>query len=396
MPRRVSGQKGLPEAAAPWARLCSGGVLGIWRRSHALLSPGSYASVLCMKRNERNLLRLMEQLQQARRLLILTHDNPDPDAIASGWALRSIAQRTLGLRADLAYGGIVGRAENRALVRLLKIPLQHFSQVRRRLDRYDAVALVDTQPRAGNNSLPPGRSPDVVFDHHPLRRVTDAVPFHDVRPKYGAAATMLTEYLEAAHLEQDRRLCTALFYAIRSETQNLGREGTVADARAFVTLFPQVDNRIIARIEQAPYSREYLSLLNTAFRSTRIYGSLSITRLAEMPYPDVAAQLADLLLRVEEVRWALVVGVHGDRVYCSVRTEDRRANAGRMLRRVVASDGRAGGHGMMAGGRVDLRETGLSAAKVQYRLARRAREILGVQALRGEPLLGRNPRAKHE
>ena len=43
-----------------------------------------------MKRGERNFARLLEELQGVRRLLILPHDHPDPDALASGWVLRHI------------------------------------------------------------------------------------------------------------------------------------------------------------------------------------------------------------------------------------------------------------------------------------------------------------------
>ncbi|MBD3236747.1 MAG: hypothetical protein GF330_08595 [Candidatus Eisenbacteria bacterium] len=339
-----------------------------------------------MKASQRRLQRLLQHLEPARRLLILTHDNPDPDALASGWVLRTIVRRRLGLRADLAHGGIIGRAENRALVRLLRIPLRRLGEIRLRAARYDAIALVDTQPAAGNNLLPAGRLPDVVIDHHPVRRATREVPFVDVRPGYGACASMLFEYLRAAGLLEDRRLATALFYAIRSETQNLGREATSGDRGAFQALFPRVDNRLIARIEQAPIARDYLALLNSAFEATRLYGSLSVTRLGRMPYPDVAAELADLLLRIDEVRWAFVSGIYRDRLYLSIRTSQRRRNAGRLLQRVVGDAGRAGGHGMMAGGSVPLDGPG-DAPRVQRRIARRLREELGVGGQRGRPLL---------
>ena len=105
-----------------------------------------------------------------------------------------------------------------------------------------------------------------------------------------------------------------------------------------------------------------------------------------MPYPDVPAELADLLLRVDEVRWAFVTGVYRRRVYISVRTEQHHRNAGRLLQRVVAGDGRAGGHGMMAGGSVALETLG-DAPRIQGRLIARLRRELGVQTRRGRRLL---------
>ncbi len=337
-----------------------------------------------MEREQRRLERLLEELRGARRLLILTHDNPDPDAIAAGWVLAHIARRLLGLRATLAYEGVVGRAENRAMVNLLRIPLVRLCGLDP--ERFDAVALIDTQPGAGNNSLPRGRVPHVVFDHHGLRRATRHVPWADVRTDYGATATILTEYLLASGLPLTRRHATGLFYAIRSETQNLKREGAGPDLKAFLTLFPRTDSRLIGRIEQAPIPRSYLALLQGAFRATRLHGELSITRLGRLPYPDVVAELADLLLRIDEVHWAMTMGRYRGSIYISLRAQAPRANAAREIQRVCGHLGKAGGHGQMAGGRIDVRAERLDLEKTESEIVRRARALLG-RGARGRRLL---------
>jgi nanoRNase/pAp phosphatase (c-di-AMP/oligoRNAs hydrolase) len=340
-----------------------------------------------MRRSERAVERLLDELNGVRGLLIMIHDHPDPDALASGWVLRHLLRHKLGLRATLAYEGIVGRAENRAMVDHLRIPLVPFAEVDPY--RYDAIALIDTQPATGNNSLPADLLPRVVVDHHPMRPATRPVPFCDVRPDYGATATIVTEYLQVSGLDLPPRYATALFYAIRSETQNLGRDSANPDTQAFLSLFPRVDNRVISRIEQAPLSRRYLGLLDGAFRATRLYGDLAITTLDRIPYPDVPAELADLLLRVDRVRWALAMGIFRGEIYLSMRTSRPRGNAARMMKRAVGEHGKAGGHGMMAGGKIIPRRAGLPASSLLRRVARRAREVLGVAELRGEALLRR-------
>lgn len=332
---------------------------------------------------------LLAELKDVRSLLILTHANPDPDSLASAWVLGHILRKALGLRITLAYEGIIGRAENRAMVALLRIPLRRMGAIAP--ERYEAIALVDGQPYAGNIGLPKGLVPRVVIDHHPMRRTTRRIPFHDIRPDYGATATILTEYLHASGLPLTRRHATGLFYAIRSETQNLGRGSGSPDLRSFDALFSQVDNRMISKIEQAPISRQYLGLLDGAFQATRVYGNLAITTVREMPYPDVPAELADLILRVDQVRWALVIGRYEGDIYLSIRTQDPRGDAGRTLRRIVGELGKAGGHGAMAGGKIVPTETPLTMAQIERRLAKRARERLGVTGERGEPLLRRRP-----
>src|SRR6476620_2049496 len=97
--------------------------------------------------------RLLGALRDKRSLLILTHDNPDPDSIASALGLQLLLNEELPkLKVDIAYGGYIGRAENRAMIRLLKIDLLHASRID--WSDYDATGLVDTQPGSKNHSLP--------------------------------------------------------------------------------------------------------------------------------------------------------------------------------------------------------------------------------------------------
>jgi nanoRNase/pAp phosphatase (c-di-AMP/oligoRNAs hydrolase) len=299
----------------------------------------------------RKLGELSAALEGKRRLLILTHDNPDPDSIASGWALMRVVHRLRPMRIDLGYGGIIGRGENRAMREVLKVPLQEID----RLDpaSYDAIALVDCQPFTGNNSLPAGHIPTAVIDHHPLRAQSAKAPFLDIRPGYGSTAAMLNEYLQAAGVSVDRRLATALFYAVKAETRNLGREASPADVRTFLGCFPLVDNKALSRIEHPPIPRSYFLMFDQALGGTCLHGALAITRLGEVSSPDVVAEFADVMVRLETVRWALVMGHFGNDMILSFRTDDPAVNAGRTIQRVIGVQGKAGGHGMMAGGKVE-------------------------------------------
>ena len=110
---------------------------------------------------------LLETVGDADGLLILPHNNPDPDAIASALALQHLLKEKLGVNSNIAYQGIIGRAENRALVRYLNYPLKPVTSLD--LTGVVPVALVDTQPGTGNVILPPQSGVIVVIDHH-LRR----------------------------------------------------------------------------------------------------------------------------------------------------------------------------------------------------------------------------------
>jgi nanoRNase/pAp phosphatase (c-di-AMP/oligoRNAs hydrolase) len=292
--------------------------------------------------------RLLRAFQGRERILVLTHDYPDPDAMASAVALKRLVERRLPSQVEIGFGGIVGRVENQAMVKAVKCPIRPLTDLD--LSTYQGFALVDTQPRTGNNSLPAGKVPDVVLDHHPLRRETRRVKFHDVRTRFGATATMMYEYLRAARFRLDTDLATALFYGIKSETQGLTREATLRDREAYIRLLPQVDFRKISDIEYAGVSREYFGLMGSALANTKLYGDVTITSLGEISNPDFCAELCDMILRLESTRVALCVGHNSGIMYLSLRTRERSGHAGRSIGRIVGKEGKAGGHGMMAGG----------------------------------------------
>lgn len=334
---------------------------------------------------EKRLEQLAHVLHGKRRLLIVTHDNPDPDTIATGWVLLRLARRLRRMRVDLAYGGIIGRGENRALLEVLKVPLQRLET----LDpaSYDAIALVDSQPGTGNNSLPASKVPTIVIDHHPMRPRTREVPFHDVREDYGASVTIAAEYLLAAGMRLERRLATAIFYAIKSETKNLGREASRADIKLFLELFPQVDNHALSQIEHPPIPRNYFSMIDQAIDGTQLHGRVAMTRSGELSNPDVVAEFADLMVRLEGIRWSFAIGRYGPDLWLSIRTNQERANAGRMIRRVVGKLGMAGGHGMMAGGRIpEGAATPAKATELEETLCARLLSLLRAESA-GVPLV---------
>jgi nanoRNase/pAp phosphatase (c-di-AMP/oligoRNAs hydrolase) len=294
----------------------------------------------------------VEQTPPSARWLVLTHDNPDPDALVSTAALGMILRRRFKRRVTVAYGGMIGRAENREMVRVLKLHLSHLRHLNRR--HYHHFALVDCQPWTGNSQLPEGVVPDLVFDHHPMRKRTSAARFVDVRAEYGATATILAEYLEVARVPITRPLATGLVYAIRSETQDFGREAGGPDHAAYDRMLPRMDRRALARIQTARLPISYFRNLRRALDGLLGVGSLVVSHLGRVDTPDIVPEVADLLLRMEGKTWSLATGSHGDRLYLSIRTTNSLADAGNLMRRLIGRRGKGGGHGTMAGGYVML------------------------------------------
>jgi nanoRNase/pAp phosphatase (c-di-AMP/oligoRNAs hydrolase) len=249
----------------------------------------------------------------------------------------------------------VGRAENRALVKVLRLPVVPLSRVD--FDDYDLIAMVDTQPEQGNHSLPAAHFPDVVIDHHPERPETRLAIVADVGRDTGATSTVITDYIRASGLDVPSSIATALFYGIKSDTRDLERETTPPDVEAYLWLFPKSDPQALAQIERPRLPEDYFRLFHAAVEKARIHGETVLCDLGRVYYPDLVAEVADRFLSMGNVRWSLAVGEYRGNLYFSVRTSDRRKNAGKLIREVIeARGGMAGGHGSMAGARLGVRK----------------------------------------
>jgi nanoRNase/pAp phosphatase (c-di-AMP/oligoRNAs hydrolase) len=328
---------------------------------------------------------LLQALDHPGPLVILPHDNPDPDALASAATIKYLAKTMIDREAHIALGGIVGRAENRAMLTYLNITLVPVSEVHFGGDTQ--VVLVDTQPGRANNSLPEGVVPVAVIDHHPAYATYGDIPFLDLRDQYGATSTILTEYLEESKLVPEPKIATALFYGITAETQDLGREATAADIEAAHYLYPYTNKRRLAKIENARVPREYFRVFREGIERATLYDRVVVSMLGEVQYPDMVAELADFLLRLDRVEWAAAIGTFGTCLHVSIRTTDREVNAGDLLQRVLGSRS-AGGHDMIAGGRIAVGEDPAAHERAAAMVRDRLLSALGVDPGCGQPLVG--------
>jgi nanoRNase/pAp phosphatase (c-di-AMP/oligoRNAs hydrolase) len=316
-------------------------------------------------------------------VLILTHDNPDPDALASGKALATLFNEAWDIPSRLLYSGLVLRAENRALLDLLT-PQWKPGDIPADLTQYSAVALVDTQPGAGNNRLPGGIIPRIVIDHHhPMREQLDGVLFVDVQPEIGATVTMLGQYMEAAGVVPDSDLATAMFYGLKTDTRGLSRGTSADDITVYLRLLAEIDHGKLIQIEQAGLPQEYFRAFYQGLDAAQLYDHSIVTYLEKMHRPDLPAEMADLLIRLDKARAVLCLGIHSQTLYLSVRTVHLGQDAGLLVQQVIVAPGKAGGHGTMAGGQVPL--DGREAAPLIEEITGRFLQVMG-ETERGKSL----------
>jgi nanoRNase/pAp phosphatase (c-di-AMP/oligoRNAs hydrolase) len=277
----------------------------------------------------------------ADRVLIMLHNDPDPDAMASGLALRNVLHRT---KATAIIGAIQGvtRPENLRMANLLDIHVETITPDS--LREYDRIAMVDVQPHYFGGHID---RVDLVIDHHPEQPGYTAV-FKDVRADYGSTSTILTEHLRAVDVNISERTATAMLYAIKSDTLFFNRQANRVDIDAFSYLYPLADAALIRKMEGAEITPERLDYVMRAHTSGSLVDQVFCAFLGALAREDFVPYVADFFLQLEGVKWTAIAGVVNDTLVVSVRNLGYSKNAGEFARRFFSELGSAGGHRSMA------------------------------------------------
>lgn len=284
---------------------------------------------------------ILEHFRDADSILILMQDDPDPDAIASGLALRQVLGRKKQT-ATIGSFGQVTRPENIAMVKLLDIEVETITPAS--LENFDRIALVDLQPPHITSELP---RIDLVVDHHPAQFTYDTA-IRDVRPAYGATATILLEYLLCMGNDVSTRLATALLYGIKSDTFMLARETNEWDVEAFSYLYERSNQNLLRRIERPELPPAALDALSRALKTRQVIAKVAFVNLGRVEREDLIPQIADFCLQFEGIEWVVVSGIFKANVILSVRNVGYVRAAGKVVKDAFGALGSAGGHGSMA------------------------------------------------
>ncbi|MDY6865067.1 MAG: DHH family phosphoesterase [Halobacteriota archaeon] len=313
-------------------------------------------------KNSKDLLRVISGVD-GKKLAIITHDNPDPDAISSALALKYIAS-TVDVEADILHHGEIGHQSNRAFVNLLNIETMKIENTN--LDDYGKLAFVDVALPGANNPLPENSKIDIIIDHHPpvVKNgkngkskniiVSTNSEFMDVRPNVGSTSTIMTKYLQELGLAIDKDLAAALLYGIRTDTLEFKRNTCPADLTAAAFLYPLADHEVLGNLDTPPLSVETLDVLGETIRNKLIKGSYLVSSAGFVLDRDVIPQAADYLLNLEGVSTVVVFGLGEDMIYVSGRTKDIRVNIGNVMSDAFGDIGSAGGHATIAAAQIPL------------------------------------------
>ena len=280
--------------------------------------------------------KLLEQVEPEDTVGILL--NADPDAMSSAMALQRLFWRRVK-KTWVFRTNVIKRADNLAMIKLLNIKEQHIRKLNPA--RISKWAIVDSQPRH-QEALSKFRF-DIIIDHHPLSPGS-AAAFVDIREDYGATATMMTEYLRAAKIKPSPRLATALFYGIKTDTDNFVRASIPNDIEAFRYLYPFTNIHIVKMIESSEMTRKTLTHFRAALENLVFFKDKAYIHMGKVNDPDILVILADFFLKLVESTWCIVSGVYGQKLIVIFRHAGFRLDAGKIAQKLFGPWGPAGGH----------------------------------------------------
>lgn len=294
--------------------------------------------------------------------LILLWGHPDPDAIGAAMAHKRLCER-LGASATIAHVLPVSRAENRALVKLLNVPMLKVTDGVE-LDQYGYLALVDSSASESMIRLPESMRLLTVVDHHRPPTVPKA-DFVDIRHDVCSTCTIYADYAErslapfGAGGNDDSAVATAMFFGIQTDTDDFTL-ATPADFRAAAYLKPFCDAETLSRVGRRTLTAESMEAVGRALADLEVIRDFAISGVGRVSANnrDAIPMAADFILRREDIDTALVYGIVEDRIDGSMRTRRASVDPAAFMQAAFGDDSEGrpygGGRSDMGGFRVPL------------------------------------------
>jgi nanoRNase/pAp phosphatase (c-di-AMP/oligoRNAs hydrolase) len=247
--------------------------------------------------------------------IIVLHDFPDPDAIASGFAHKVIGA-AYDIQADIVYAGRISHEQNIALVRMLDLELLPFEGQLKK--KYDMAIFVDNQGTNALDLVQALRDAEVktllIVDHHEPQDLLQP-EYSDIR-SVGATATIYADYLDSDLFSLDKsnnqhvKMATALMHGLISDTTNfVYAKKEDFHAAAFLSDF--FDAETLSQILAQARSKQVMETIYQSLANRLIAENYSIAGIGYLRAQDRDAipQAADFLLSEANVHTVIIYGI---------------------------------------------------------------------------------------
>jgi len=288
---------------------------------------------------------LLNVLKKQNRVYIQPHNIPDPDAIASSFALATLLQR-FGIPSRIIYGDSIEKANSKRMVDMFNIKLECINNGFS-IDKDDFVIFLDAQ--RGNSNLTDLQVKQVgVIDHHDKMTKAEYV-YEDIRTEMGACSSMVTGYYQEMGVEPSLEVATALVYGIMTDTDNLTRYNNNADAEMFYWLYKYADFTMIKNLRMNEIGKTDIFAYAKALQNIEIYGNIGFIHIEDCN-DSLLGTISDMVYTIEGVAIVVSYAKREDGIKFSIRSGLGVIKANDLVRHILDNHGVGGGHDEMAGG----------------------------------------------
>ena len=294
----------------------------------------------------------LSKLLKYNQIVIQCHDNPDADAIASGYGIYTYL-KAHGKDVRLVYGGrnVIRKSNLVMMIKDLGIPIEN---VRHTSSENPAELLitVDCQYGEGNVTHYPAETVAVI-DHH---RVSKALPkLHEVESHLGACSTLVWNMLKDEGIDpnEDENLATALYYGLFTDTGNL--EEIYHEKDMELRDNAKVRTGLITKLRNANISIEELETAGAALLRCDYNEQYHFAVVKAGPCdPNVLGLISDMVLEVDAIDVCVVFSCTSNAVKLSIRSCDESIKANELATKLCMGIGSGGGHLVKAGGTIQM------------------------------------------
>ncbi len=290
--------------------------------------------------------RALFELCKNKSVWIQTHNFPDPDALASAFAMQKLLGKH-GVNARICHEGQIDKLSSIKMLNLCGIKVSAYKDVINEMTSEDMIILVDCQKNGGNTADFVGNE-IAAIDHHPTFAEA-TYQYSDLRIT-GACASIIAQYYQELKIKPDRKVATALMYGLRMDTLQLSRGVTEFDVEMLSYLFPFVDKNLLNKLETNNMEFADLRAYGAAIENARCFGKVCISFL-DFTCPDaLVAALSDFFLALNEAEVVIIFAKRKGGYKFSFRVERSDIHAGTLANEILSDWGDGGGHSSMAGG----------------------------------------------
>lgn len=288
----------------------------------------------------------LSSLLNYNSIVIQCHDNPDADAICSGYVLYRYF-KLYHKKVRFIYSGNfeISKSNLVYLIKKLQIPIEYVQKLK---SKPDLLLMTDCQYGEGNVRKFCARE-IAVIDHH---QVSGNLPkLNEVRSNLGSSCTVIWNLLKIDDEDKllDKKVSTALFYGLYSDTNAFSEMAHPLDLDMRDSL--RYDKNLILRLKNMNLTLKEARIAGVAMLGVEYHKDNHYAILRSEPCdPNILGLIGDFIVAVDTIDVCLVYTVLPFGTKFSIRSCVSETRADELASFIAEKIGSGGGHTEKAGG----------------------------------------------